>query len=175
MTVAWELLTCHHAVRIIACLAPTATERCSMKHIELGFTLVELMIVVGIIGVLATVALPTYHDYSTRSRITEGLVMAASAKSLVSENAADGSLSLSDGWTLPPATDNVASIAVGAAGVIKITYTAKGQNVVLSLTPTSGGAALVAGTPPTGGSIEWKCDVGGVVAMYKYVPQNCRA
>ncbi|MBB5188091.1 type IV pilus assembly protein PilA [Zhongshania antarctica] len=59
-----------------------------MKKLQQGFTLIELMIVVAIIGILAAVALPAYQDYTTRSRVSEGLVIAAEAKTVVMDNAA---------------------------------------------------------------------------------------
>ncbi|MEW5889654.1 MAG: pilin [Pseudomonadota bacterium] len=144
-----------------------------MKKVQQGFTLIELMIVVAIVGILAAIALPAYQDYLIRSRITEGLSMASSAKTAVAENAASAAANLGAGWTPPAQTANVQSVAVnGANGVITITYTAAAQNVVITLTPTSGGAALAAGTPPAG-EIAWTCAVNNA-ANNRYVPANCR-
>lgn len=136
-----------------------------------GFTLIELMIVVAIIGVLAAIAIPAYQDYVIRARVTEGLSLASAAKTTVSENAMNGT-ALALGYNPPAATAAVQSIAVSATGVITVTYTALARNVVLNLTPRSGGAVLAAGTVPTE-PITWTCAVT-VAANDRYVPANCR-
>lgn len=153
-----------------------------MKQLQMGFTLIELMIVVAIIGILAAVALPAYQDYTVRAKVTEGLSLAGSAKTAVSENAANGA-DLSSGWSAPSATTNVSSLAVsGTTGEILITYTAAATGSTLSLNPRDGGVALASGTIPTGGSITWRCQsAGSTVAcgtggtiLGKYVPAACR-
>lgn len=144
-----------------------------IKTNQKGFTLIELMIVVAIVGILAAIAIPAYQDYLVRARVSDGLSLAASAKTAVAENAASGAADLSTGWTAPAATANVTSVAVTAGtGVITITYTAAAGSVVITLTPTSGGAAIAAGTVPTG-SISWACAVDAA-ANNRYVPSNCR-
>jgi len=143
-----------------------------MKNVQQGFTLIELMIVVAIIGILAAVAIPAYQDYTIRARVTEGLSLASAAKVTVAENAASGSASLASGWTAPTATDNVTSVAVGGDGTITITYTARAGGGTITLVPTAGGAALVAGTPPAD-AIAWSCTGGTLLAKYR--PANCRA
>jgi len=163
------------------------------RRAQAGFTLIELMIVVAIIGILAAVALPAYQDYTVRARVTEGLNLAASAKTAVAENAAQGA-GFASGWTVPGATTNVNSVGIAAdTGVITITYTAAvggTANQTLTLVPTSAGAALAgdatgatapttttagtggSSTVPAGGSITWTCTLGTLAA--KYVPANCR-
>lgn len=141
-----------------------------MKKVQQGFTLIELMIVVAIVAILAAIALPAYQDYTVRARVSEGLALASAAKTAVAENAANGSSSLSAGWTAPSATTNVKSVAVASdTGVITVTYTSKAKNVSLTLTPKTSAAALAAGKVPDG-AISWTCKG----SESKYVPAECR-
>ncbi|NMM07848.1 pilin [Polaromonas sp.] len=146
------------------------------RSIQKGFTLIELMIVVAIIGILAAVALPAYQDYTVRARVTEGLVLSASAKLAVAENASNGKEFIS-GWTQPTPTSNVSGIAITPeTGVITVTYTAAAGAGTIFITPTSSGALVgtaSGSTVPTGGSINWSCTGGTLVAKYR--PAQCRA
>src|SRR5690606_1171394 len=131
-----------------------------MKNVQKGFTLIELMIVVAIIGILAAVAIPAYQDYTIRARVSEGLSLAAAAKTTVAGTAAAGAASLVAGWTKPPPTAAVSGIDVdGGNGQITITYPAAAGNGTISMPPASGGNGIKAGTVPPN-NIVWKCTGG---------------
>ena len=155
-----------------------------MNTAQKGFTLIELMIVIAIIGILAAIALPAYQDYTNRAKMSEVITFASAGKTAVAEtfqntgdvpatNAAAG---------LAPATDisskYVESVTVGAGGVIttkvrgtKVTAL-DGTTVVLSpMTNASPAVAVAAGYS---GPIVWKCEPSAA-SLNKYYPANCRA
>jgi type IV pilus assembly protein PilA len=157
-----------------------------MKRVQQGFTLIELMIVVAIIGILAAVALPAYQDYTVRARVTDGLSLAASAKTAVAENAANGS-AFNSGYTAPSSTGNVSSVGIDATtGEITITYTARvSSGATLVLAPRDGSSALAGtsttSTIPANGSIGWNCNSADSTQagtkgtlVGKFVPAECR-
>lgn len=138
-----------------------------MNKIQKGFTLIELMIVVAIVAILAAIALPAYQDYVVRSRVAEALSLVSAAKTTVAENAASGR-PFASGYTPPAATANVASVVIGATGIITATTTTQAGNGTIIFTPNP---ALVAGTPPTD-RITWTCTGGTLQAKYR--PAECR-
>jgi type IV pilus assembly protein PilA len=143
-----------------------------MKSVQKGFTLIELMIVVAIIGILAAIAIPAYQNYVVRSRVTEGLNLAAAAETTVAENASNAAVSLSSGWTAPSATNNVSTVSVSdTTGAITIQYTPAAGGGVVTLTPYSAGAAIQNDSVPPD-AITWSCWTTS--ANEKYVPTNCR-
>jgi len=138
-----------------------------MKAIQKGFTLIELMIVVAIIGILAAVALPAYQDYTVRAKVSELILAASSARTAIAEKLqADpsGTASMGAGVTIN-VVGKVAGATVSDAGLI---------TVVGSTTSSSTGAAVTITVTPTAntdtGTITWSC--AGTPA--KYMPATCR-
>lgn len=142
-----------------------------MKTLQKGFTLIELMIVIAILGILMAIAIPAYQDYTTRSKVSEGMNLAGAAKLAVAETQSSTGVFPDNNTSagLPPATsikgNDVGSVTVGASGVITIAYSSSDTNLgtkTLVLTPTA-----------DGGSVSWDCKTGGSVDA-KYRPANCR-
>jgi len=139
-----------------------------MKKTQQGFTLIELMIVVAIIGILAAIAIPAYQDYITRAKVTEVVAMADPAKTAVAETASSlGGLAnvtaANSGYVFPGATDFVSGVVItDATGVVTVTSTVPNAAGTLVLTPTAVG---------TSGQLTWVCTT---TIDTKYVPANCR-
>jgi len=146
----------------------------TFKKIQQGFTLIELMIVVAIIGILAAIAIPAYQDYTIRAKVSEGMNLAAAAKAAVAETYASAGAFPADNAAagLPAANTiigrSVASVTV-ANGVISILY-----NASLGGNPTMNNQTVTMTPTDAGGSITWVCAIGADATRYKYVPQTCR-
>jgi len=141
-----------------------------VNKVQAGFTLIELMIVVAIIGILAAVALPAYQDYTVRGRVSELAIMGSSLKATVTENIANNGGIISAAGNCKgitnstTATKNMASfVCTDGDGKIKVTGTALAKGVILTFAPLVNADNVVA----------WTCATP-TAATHKYVPSECR-
>jgi len=145
------------------------------RSMQQGFTLIELMIVVAIIGILAAIALPAYQDYTIRAKVSEVLARGAEAKTSIAEY-------YSSNATLP-ANPTAAGLNTSAAGWTSgVSWDKTNKNLVLSVAPSVGGSVTASAnqivlfiTAKTNGQLIWKCKAPTSNPLpTKYLPGSCR-
>jgi type IV pilus assembly protein PilA len=158
------------------------------KHVQQGFTLIELMIVVAIIGILAAVAIPAYQDYTIRAKMSEVILAGSACRTAITEVIQSANaLPAANNWGCESATTTskyVASIATDAEGRVTVTTqnfsNAAIDNKTVELKPCSNAGATSDATctiPTAGGLVStWICGPGAANAVpAKYLPGSCRA
>lgn len=147
-----------------------------MQNVQKGFTLIELMIVIAIVGILAAIALPAYQDYTVRAKMSEPLATLAEAKTTIAEYYSANGVVPRDatvaGINGDPDKEIVASIIYTSSGGPMLR--AKVQPGVIPGGGT-GNSFVLSGTTRADRSIDWVCKPGATTPVeVKYLPANCR-
>ncbi|MGI9024762.1 MAG: pilin [Burkholderiaceae bacterium] len=161
-----------------------------MSKMQKGFTLIELMIVVAIIGILAAIALPAYQDYTKRAKLSEVILAAGACRTTVSEIYQSGSAASPpgvNGWgcenTTGPVSKYVQTIKTTADGLIQVTTPAAAfndaniDNKIVTLAPmTAAGVAMVFATNVGSAVGQWRCGntADGTTVLAKFLPGSCK-
>ena len=157
-----------------------------MKRVQQGFTLIELMIVVAIIGILAAIALPAYQDYVIRAKVSEGVLAASACRTTISEtyqSAIAGTTPGAGGWGCENAaatSQYVSSIATSGAGVVTVTLQGISPLVntkTITLSPLKDAATVAAAADIPIQLFGWACNrapgTAGTIDV-KYLPGSCK-